>query len=112
MMRKGRFDELFFVDLPGEDERRAILEIHLRRRKQEPAAFDLAPLVAASEGMSGAELEQAVVASLYRSLHEKRRLDGAMLLRELERTVPLSVTRREDVERLRELARGRFVPVT
>jgi hypothetical protein len=61
--------------------------------------------------MSGAEIEQAVVASLYRSLYEKRPLDGAMLLGELSNTVPLSVTRREDVERLRELARGRFVPV-
>jgi SpoVK/Ycf46/Vps4 family AAA+-type ATPase len=111
LMRKGRFDELFFVDLPSEAERKSILEIHLKRRKQDPAAFDLAGLVAASEGTSGAELEQAVVTSLYRSLHEKRQLDSAMLLAELKSTVPLSVTRREDVERLRELARGRFVPV-
>jgi hypothetical protein len=62
--------------------------------------------------MSGAEIEQAVVASLYRSLHEKRPLDGGMLLAELQRTVPLSVTRREDVERLRALARDRFVTVS
>jgi SpoVK/Ycf46/Vps4 family AAA+-type ATPase len=99
------------VDLPGPAERKAIFEIHLARRKQNPAGVNLATLVAASEGMSGAEIEQAVVASLYRSLHEKRPLDGPMLLGELSNTVPLSVTRREDVERLRELARGRFVPV-
>jgi SpoVK/Ycf46/Vps4 family AAA+-type ATPase len=111
LMRKGRFDELFFVDLPAAAERKAIFEIHLARRKQEPAAFDLAALVTASDGMSGAEIEQAVVASLYRSLHEKRPLDAAMLLGELKSTVPLSVTRREDVERLRQLAQGRFVPV-
>jgi len=111
LMRKGRFDELFFVDLPSAAERESILSIHLKRRKQEPARLDLAALVAASEGMSGAELEQAVVASLYRSLHEKRPLDAAMLLGELKSTVPLSVTRREDVEKLRELAQGRFVPV-
>jgi MoxR-like ATPase len=111
LMRKGRFDELFFVDLPAAAEREAILRIHLARRKQDPAAFDLAPLVAASEGMSGAEIEQAVVSALYGALHAKRPLDAAMLLAELERTVPLSVTRREDVARLRELARGRFVPV-
>jgi SpoVK/Ycf46/Vps4 family AAA+-type ATPase len=111
LMRKGRFDELFFVDLPSPAERKAIFEIHLARRKQAPAAFDLAALVAASDRMSGAEIEQGVVASLYRSLYEKRPLDGTMLLGELSNTVPLSVTRREDVERLRELARGRFVPV-
>lgn len=111
LMRKGRFDELFFVDLPNAAEREAIFRIHLARRKQAPGAFGLAGLVAASEGMSGAEIEQAVVASLYRALHEKRPLDDAMLLGELSATVPLSVTRREDVARLRELAHGRFVPV-
>jgi SpoVK/Ycf46/Vps4 family AAA+-type ATPase len=111
LMRKGRFDELFFVDLPGPAEREAIFRIHLARRKQEPADFDVSALAAASEGMSGAEIEQAVVASLYRSLHEKRPLDAAMLHAELEQTVPLSVTRREDVARLRDLAEGRFVPV-
>jgi len=111
LMRKGRFDELFFVDLPGAHERDAILRIHLAGRKQDPAAFDLGALVAASDGMSGAELEQAVVASLYRALHEKRPLDTAMLGHELASSVPLSVARREDVERLRELAAGRFVPV-
>jgi MoxR-like ATPase len=111
LMRKGRFDELFFVDLPGPADREAIFEIHLARRKQETARFDLAALAAASEGMSGAEIEQAVVASLYRALHEKRPLDGEMLGDELQQTVPLSVTRREDVARLRDLAEGRFVPV-
>jgi SpoVK/Ycf46/Vps4 family AAA+-type ATPase len=111
LMRKGRFDELFFVDLPSTAEREAIFRIHLARRKQDPAAHDLGSLVAASEGMSGAEIEQAVVASLYRALHEKRPLDSALLLGELANTVPLSVTRREDVERLRQLAQGRFVPV-
>jgi SpoVK/Ycf46/Vps4 family AAA+-type ATPase len=110
-MRKGRFDELFFVDLPAAAEREAIFRIHLARRKQDPAAFDLGALVAASEGMSGAEIEQSVVSALYGSLHARRPLDGTMLLAELERAVPLSVTRREDLERLRELARGRFVPV-
>jgi MoxR-like ATPase len=111
LMRKGRFDELFFVDLPSPAEREAIFRIHLSRRKQNPADFDVAALAASSEGMSGAEIEQAVVGSLYRSLHEKRPLDATMLHTELEQTVPLSVTRREDVARLRDLAQGRFVPV-
>jgi len=111
LMRKGRFDEIFFVDLPDDGERRTIFEIHLRRRRQDPAAHDMASLVAASAGLSGAEIEQAVIAGLYRALHAKRPLDTAMLLSELQQTVPLSVTRREDVERLRALARERFVPV-
>lgn len=111
LMRKGRFDELFFVDLPQPAERQQIFEIHLRRKKQDPARLDLAAVVAASDGMSGAEIEQAVIASLLRSLHEKRALDTALLVEELGSTVPLSRTRAEDVARLRQLAQGRFVPV-
>ena len=65
----------------------------------------------ASEGFSGAEIEQAVIASLLRALHESRPLDTEMLVAEMQATVPLSVSRREDVERLRALARERFVPV-
>ena len=112
LMRKGRFDEIFFVDLPRPDERRAIFQIHLRKRKQDPARFRLDDLVFASEGMSGAEIEQAVVAGLYRALHEKRPLDDPLLLRELDATVPLSHSRREDIDRLRALARDRFVSVS
>ncbi len=111
LLRKGRFDEVFFVDLPEPDEREAIFDIHLRRRRQDPAALDLAAFVAASEGFSGAEIEQAVIAALYRSLHEARPLDAPMLLEEMHSTVPLSISRREDIERLRAGARGRFVPV-
>ncbi|MCP3987410.1 MAG: AAA family ATPase [bacterium] len=111
LLRKGRFDEIFFVDLPASDEREAIFSIHLRHRKQEPACFDLSALAAASDGYSGAEIEQAVISALYRSLHEQKPLEGAMILHELAETVPLSHSRREDVERLRELAGERFVPV-
>jgi MoxR-like ATPase len=111
LMRKGRFDELFFVDLPDAAERETIFRIHLGRRKQDVAGFDLPALVEASEGMSGAEIEQAIVSSLYGALHEKRALDTAALRREIAATVPLSVTRAEDVAKLRALARERFVPV-
>jgi hypothetical protein len=111
LVRKGRFDEIFFVDLPSRDERRAIFEVHLSLRKQEPKEFDLDELVGESDGMSGAEIEQAVIAGLYRALHEKRGLETQILLEELRATVPLSVSRREDVQRLRALARERFVPV-
>jgi hypothetical protein len=68
-------------------------------------------LVEASAGMSGAEIEQGVIGALYRALHARKTLDTALLLEEIRETVPLSVTRREDLERLRRLARDRFVPV-
>jgi hypothetical protein len=111
LLRKGRFDEIFFVDLPQADEREEILRIHLGLRRQDPQAFDLAALVEASEGFSGAEIEQAVVASLFGSLQAKTPLTTERLLAELRATVPLSVTRAEDVRALRSSAQGRFVPV-
>ena len=111
LLRKGRFDEIFFVDLPDAPSRRAILEIHLKLRRQDPASFDLAGLVEASDGFSGAELEQAVVSGLYRALHLSQPLSTELVRKELEETVPLSVSRREDLERLRHTARDRFVPV-
>ena len=111
LLRKGRFDEIFFVDLPADDERGQIWTIHLRLRKQDPAQFDGRRIVEASEGFSGSEIEQAVVAGLYRALHAGRPLDTATLLEELRQTVPLSVSRAEDITRLRTLAANRFVPV-
>ena len=110
LLRKGRFDEIFFVDLPEAAEREAIFRIHLLLRRQDPATFDLGALTAASEGFSGAEIEQAITAGLYRALHDRQPLTTAMLCEEMRGTQPLSVSRREDVERLREMARGRFVP--
>jgi hypothetical protein len=111
LLRKGRFDEIFFVDLPRADEREQILRIHLGLRRQDPQAFDLAALVEATEGFSGAELEQVVVASLLGALQAKSPLTTAQLLAEIQATVPLSVTRAEDVRALRASAQGRFVPV-
>ncbi len=111
-LRKGRFDEIFFVDLPNEAERKIILEIHLRLRKQAPATFDLEELVQATLGFSGAEIEQAVIAALYRTLHERSSLATGSLISEFKGTVPLSVSRREDIARLRADALKRFVPVT
>ena len=111
LLRKGRFDEIFFVDLPNEQEREAIVKIQLGLRKQNPASFDLKTIVPACDGFSGAEIEQAVVSSLYRALSHKTPLDTGLLLEELRQTVPLSVSRREDIARLRETAKGRFVNV-
>jgi hypothetical protein len=111
LLRKGRFDEIFFVDLPDPADREAIFRIHLALRHQDPSKFDLRGLVAASEGFSGAEIEQVITAGLYRALHDRQPLTDVMLCEEMRGTQPLSVSRREDVERLRDMARGRFVPV-
>ena len=111
MLRKGRFDELFFVDLPNLEERIAIARIQLSQRKQRCEHFDLEELAAATDGFSGAELEQVVVGALYGALHSEQPLDTELLLQEAQQTVPLSVSRREDIERLRAIAQDRFVPV-
>jgi len=111
LLRKGRFDEIFFVDLPNANEREAIWNIHLAIRKQDSARFHLPTVVNASDGFSGSEIEQAVVAALYRALHQQMPLTTDLLIEEIRQTVPLSVTRREDIEGLRQMAKGRFVNV-
>ena len=111
LLRKGRFDEIFFVDLPTQEERKSILSIHLALRKQDASKIDLDPVAAAADGFSGAELEQAVIAALYRSLHRKEPLSTGRLLESVRATVPLSVSRREDIDALRREASSRFTPV-
>jgi hypothetical protein len=111
LLRKGRFDEIFFVDLPDEAERVDILAIHLRLRKQDPSAFDLEQVAAAADGFSGAELEQVVIATLLRALQDHRELATDLLLDEIAATVPLSRSRSDDLARLRARAREQFVPV-
>ncbi|HQR14797.1 MAG TPA: AAA family ATPase [Nitrospira sp.] len=111
LLRKGRFDEIFFVDLPDTDERTAIWAIHLGLRKQDRSQFNLPKLVDASTGFSGSEIEQAVVAGLYRALYHKQSLTTDLLIEELSHTVPLSVTRSEEIYQLRATAQGRFVNV-
>ena len=112
LMRKRRFDEIFFIDLPADDERRQIFAIHLTRRNRDPAGFDLPALAAASEGFSGAEIEQAVVAALYTAFARRALLSTEHILEELKTTKPLSVTRAEEVGDLREWTRGRAVPAS
>lgn len=111
LLRKGRFDEIFFVDLPDEEDRAAILGIHLRSHRQALEQFDLKRLVQVTAGFSGAEIEQAIISALYRALSLKKPLDTDLLVLEIESTVPLSISRREDVERLQNTARSRFVDV-
>lgn len=111
LQRKGRFDEVFFVDLPTPGEREAIWQIHLRIRNQDPAKFDLAELVQTSDGFTGAEIEQCVISAMYGALHRNSPLSSQLLLEGLKATVPLSVSRRADIEALRAQARD-FVNVS
>ena len=109
LIRKGRFDELFFVDLPNAVERRAIFTLHLKNRRQDPARFNLKNLVIAAHGFSGAEIEAALQSAMYASFSEKKPMTTESLLDELRATVPLAVTRAEDIAQLREWASTRAV---
>ena len=109
LLRKGRFDEIFFVDLPTPDTRVELLRLHLARRKFNPDGFALPALAAASNGFSGAEIEQAIVSGLYAAHAEGRALDTDLLMQEIRNTRPLSVLMAEQVETLREWARERTV---
>ncbi len=109
LTRKGRFDEIFFVDLPNAEERKEIFAVHLRKRKRDPKLFDLPALAAAAEGFSGAEIEQAVVAGLYTAFSRGVEVTSQILAEELKATRPLSVTRAEHIGALREWARDRTV---
>jgi AAA+ superfamily predicted ATPase len=110
MLRKGRFDEIFFVDLPNAQVRAALFALHLRKRGRDAAAFDVTKLAAATEGFSGAEIEQAIVAGLYTAFNQKQQLSTEILLVEVKSTEPLSVTRAEEVAAIREWAKSRAVP--
>ena len=110
LMRKGRVDEVFFVDLPGPAARAEIFRLHLSKRREDPARFDLSKLAREADGFSGAEIEQAVVSALYEARGGGIPLDDAAILVALRTTRPLSVVRAEEVGRLREWASGRCVP--
>jgi SpoVK/Ycf46/Vps4 family AAA+-type ATPase len=112
LIRKGRFDELFFVDLPNQAERRQVFSIQLARRKRNPAEFDLDKVGAAAKGYSGAEIEAAVQGGLYAAYSEKKPLSTQLLLDALSQTVPLSTTRAEEIAALRDWARTRTVPAS
>jgi len=112
LIRKGRFDELFFVDLPNQAERKQIFSIQLARRKRNAAEFDLEKVAAAAKGYSGAEIDAAVQGALYAAYSEKKPLATQFLLDALAQTVPLSITRAEEIGELREWARTRAVPAS
>ncbi len=112
LIRKGRFDELFFVDLPNQAERKQILAVALAKRKRNAAEFDLEQVGEAAKGYSGAEIDAAVQGALYAAYSGKKPLSTALLMEVLRQTVPLSTTRAEEIAALREWARTRAVPAT
>jgi SpoVK/Ycf46/Vps4 family AAA+-type ATPase len=109
LLRKGRFDEIFFVDLPTPEVRREIFAIHLRKRSRDPAGFDLEALARASQDYSGSEIEQAVIAALHDAYAEKTDLCTEKIVAALQGSPPLSATMAEKVAALRQWAKGRCV---
>jgi SpoVK/Ycf46/Vps4 family AAA+-type ATPase len=109
LIRKGRFDELFFVDLPNQAERKQIFAIQLKKRKRSPEAFDLERVSAAARGFSGAEIESAVQTAMYAAFAKKQDVSTQGLLDALAATVPLSTTRAEEIQELRTWAKERAV---
>ena len=110
LVRKGRFDEVFFVDLPKADARERIFAIHLQKRGLDPANFDMAKLAGATEGFSGSEIEQVVVSGLYSSHAQGEQLNDGHLVAEAGQTRPLSVIMAEKINYLRDWASQRTVP--
>src|SRR5436190_20042962 len=107
LLRKGRLDEIFFVDLPSRNERRDVFRIHLQKRSRDAAGFDLAALVECSRNFSGAEVEEAIISALYDAFYASRELETGYVLAALRKTVPLANTIDEHISRLRSWADGR-----
>ncbi|MCW8194436.1 AAA family ATPase [Proteobacteria bacterium 005FR1] len=109
LVRKGRLDEIFFVDLPDRGTRAEIFAIHLNKRDLSPERFDLSLLSDRAEGFSGAEIEQAVVAAIYTAAARKSELNEQHIVEEIRNTSPLSVVMAEKISALRSWAEGRAV---
>jgi SpoVK/Ycf46/Vps4 family AAA+-type ATPase len=110
LLRKGRFDEIFFVSLPGAEARKEIFRIHLGKRKRDPQNFDLDKLAKISDGYSGAEIEQAVLSALHEAFESGKDLNTDLLIKSVQASPPISVTMAEHVQDLYTWAQGRCVP--
>ncbi len=107
LLRKGRFDEIFFIDLPNQEERKNIFQIHIALKKRNVQKFDLDQLAESTHDFSGAEIEEAVISAMYQSFSENRDFNTEDVLSAVAETVPLAVTAREKVEALRNWAKER-----
>lgn len=110
LLRKGRFDEIFFVGLPDRQAREAIFKIHLQKRKRHANAFDLGKLAKTADGYSGAEIEQAIVSALHESFENKTEMTTDLLVKCVKASPPISVTMAEHIEQLYQWENGRCVP--
>ncbi len=110
LLRKGRFDEIFFIDLPNTEERKNIFEIHLKLKKRDPQKFDVAKLAQQSDQFSGAEIEQTILSAMYKAFAQNREFNTEDILSSIGETVPLAVTAKEKIDYLREWARQRARP--
>ncbi len=111
LLRKGRLDEIFFVDLPDELTREELFNIHLKKRGLQSNQRDLNTLAKQSEGFSGAEIEQAIIAALYRANRQQQKLGARHITEQLQTSKPLSILRSEEINALRQWAKSRTVPV-
>ena len=109
ILRKGRFDEIFYVTLPNKTERLQIFKIHLEKRKNNPHYFDIDLLAHSTKGFSGAEIEQIVSSAMYEAFSEKREMKQHDLMTAINRTVPLSVTMDEQIKQIENWAFNRAV---
>jgi SpoVK/Ycf46/Vps4 family AAA+-type ATPase len=107
LLRKGRLDEIFFVDLPSEAERAEVFRIHIAKRDRDPESFDIPALVQASQNFSGAEVEESIISALYDAFYASQDLATEHVLAALRETVPLSKTMDEQLSRLRSWSEGR-----
>jgi SpoVK/Ycf46/Vps4 family AAA+-type ATPase len=111
-LRKGRFDEIFFVDLPTPEERQDIFNIHLTKRRSDITRFDLEQLAKVADGFSGAEIEQAIIAAMYEAFAQDREFTQLDIIAAIKSTLPLSRTMMEQVSALRDWARQRARPAS
>lgn len=107
LLRKGRFDEIFFIDLPSPEERRAIFSIHLKKRKRNPDRFNIDLFAERTDGFTGSEIEQLIISGLYHAFGKDRDLVDDDILFEIKESIPSSVTYRESIDEMRAWAKTR-----
>jgi hypothetical protein len=112
LLRKGRFDDIFFIDLPKPEERNLIFNIHFQKRKRDPGKFQVEEFSKLTQGFTGSEIEQLIISCLYRAFAEDREMDNSDIVNEIKETVPLSITYKEHINQLRAWAKNRARPAT
>jgi len=112
LLRKGRFDDIFFVDLPSQSEREEVFRIHLTLRGRKAERYDLKQLASESEGFSGAEIEAVVISGMFEAFSQEREVNDDDILYSIRTTIPLSTTMEDEIKQLRDWARGRARPAS